>query len=155
MFSLKRSLRGEMPRRKQAKQTTVKDLRSILRLTYEQGLSVRAISERLQISKTSVATYLLRTREAGLSWPLPPTYDSEAALLRATFPCETALWLFQDFDRRRKLKGWARTWMSHHQIPRLDGDQAERCDGNLPFASRLMALLSTMGHWAGQAFAEG
>ena len=39
---------------------------------YEQGLSVRAISERLQISKTSVAIYLLRAREAGLSWPLPP-----------------------------------------------------------------------------------
>ena len=74
-----------MPRRKQAKRTTVKDLRSILRLTYEQGLSVRAISERLQISKTSVATYLLRAREAGLSWPLPPIYESEAALQRALF----------------------------------------------------------------------
>jgi hypothetical protein len=45
--------------------------------------------------------------------------------------------------------------MSHHQIPRLDGDQAERCDGNLPFASRLMALLSMTSHWAGQAFVEG
>jgi hypothetical protein len=45
--------------------------------------------------------------------------------------------------------------MSHHQILRLDGDQAERCDGNLPFASRLVALLSTTGHWAGQAFVEG
>jgi hypothetical protein len=33
--------------------------------------------------------------------------------------------------------------MSHHQIPRLDGDQAQRCDGNLPFAGRLVALLST------------
>src|SRR5882757_7220645 len=51
--------------------------------------------------------------------------------------------LFHDVGRRRKLKGWARTWMSHHQIPRQDGNQAERCDGNLPFASRLMALLST------------
>ena len=56
-----------MPRRKRAKRTTVKDLRSILRLTHEHGLSVRAISERLRISKTSVATYLLRAREAGLS----------------------------------------------------------------------------------------
>jgi hypothetical protein len=45
--------------------------------------------------------------------------------------------------------------MSHHQIQRLDGDQAERCDGNLPFANRLTALLSTTGHWAGQAFVEG
>ena len=74
-----------MPRRKQAKRTTVKDLRSILRLTYEQGLSVRAISERLQISKTSVATYLLRAREAGLSWPLPLDYAPDAVLKRALF----------------------------------------------------------------------
>ena len=34
-----------MPRRKQTKRTTVKDLRSILRLTYEQGLSVRVIND--------------------------------------------------------------------------------------------------------------
>ena len=74
-----------MPRRKQARRTTVKDLRSILRLSYEQGLSVRAISERLQVSKTSVATYLLRAREAGLIWPLPPIYVDEAALRRALF----------------------------------------------------------------------
>src|ERR1700761_4750049 len=74
-----------MPRRKQAKRTTVKDLRSILRLTYEQGLSVRTISERLQISKTSAATYLLRAREAGLNWPLPPIYESASALQRALF----------------------------------------------------------------------
>jgi hypothetical protein len=63
----------------------VKDLRSILRLTYEQGLSVRATSERLQISKTSVATYLLRSREAGLIWALPPIYADEPALRRALF----------------------------------------------------------------------
>ncbi len=45
--------------------------------------------------------------------------------------------------------------MSHHPIPRLDGDQAERCDGNLLFASRLMAVVSMTGHWAGQVFVEG
>jgi hypothetical protein len=66
-----------------------------------------------------------------------------------------ALWLFLDVDRLRKLKGRSRTRMSHHQIPRLDGDQAERCGGNLPFAGCLMALLSTTGHWAGLAFVEG
>jgi transposase len=54
----------------------VRDLRTILRLAHEHGLSVRAISERLQLSKTSIATYLLRAREAGLSWPLPPDYAS-------------------------------------------------------------------------------
>jgi hypothetical protein len=63
----------------------VKDLRSILRLTYEQNLSVRAILERLHISKTSVSTYLLRAREAGVTWPLPAVYENEAALQRALF----------------------------------------------------------------------
>ncbi len=60
-----------MPRRKQAGRTTVKDFRSILRLKHEKSLSVRAVSERLKIGKTSVATYLLRAKETGLSvWPL-------------------------------------------------------------------------------------
>lgn len=73
-----------MPRRKQTKRTAVKDIRSILRLTQE-GLSVRAISERLGLSKTSVATYQLRARGAGLCWPLPAEYDDDAALKEALF----------------------------------------------------------------------
>lgn len=75
-----------MPRRKQARRTSVKDIRTILRLTHEHGLSVRAVSERLKISKTSVSTYLLRARQAGLSgWPLPPGCDDDAALERLLF----------------------------------------------------------------------
>jgi DNA-binding transcriptional regulator LsrR (DeoR family) len=75
-----------MPRRKQARRTSVKDIRTILRLTHEHGLSVRAVSERLKISKTSVSTYLLRAREAGLSgWPLPPGCDDDAALEELLF----------------------------------------------------------------------
>ena len=46
-----------MPRRKQARRTTVKDIRTILRLTHEEGLSVREITERLKIGKSSVSTY--------------------------------------------------------------------------------------------------
>lgn len=54
-----------------------------------------------------------------------------------------------------EIEGLGQNWISHHQIPRLDGDQAERSEGNLPFASCLTALLSMTGHWAGQAFVEG
>ncbi|WP_454703105.1 IS21 family transposase [Agrobacterium burrii] len=75
-----------MPRRKQARHTDVKDIRSILRLTFEQGLSIRAVSERLKISKTSVSTYLLRAKEAGLAvWPLPPGLDEDDVLEHRLF----------------------------------------------------------------------
>lgn len=74
-----------MPRRKQARRTTVRDIRTILRLTHEQGLSVREVSERLKISKTTVSTYVLRAREAGLNWPLPPIHDNDAVLERLLF----------------------------------------------------------------------
>lgn len=53
-----------MPRRKQTRQTTVKGIRAILRLTHEQRLSVREESERLKISKTTVSTYLLKAGPA-------------------------------------------------------------------------------------------
>ncbi len=75
-----------MPIRKRTERTTVRDVRSILRLTFAQGLSVREVSERLKLSKTTVATYLLRAREAGLAgWPLPPDYEEDVALERALF----------------------------------------------------------------------
>ncbi len=75
-----------MPRRKQERHTDVKDIRSILRLTFEQELSIRAVSERLKISKTSVSTYLLRAREAGLAvWPLPPGLDDDEVLEQRLF----------------------------------------------------------------------
>lgn len=75
-----------MPRRKHVRRTTVKDIRSILRLTHEQGLSVRAVSERLKMGKTSVSTYLLRAKQTGLSvWPLPPGLDDDFALEQHLF----------------------------------------------------------------------
>ena len=62
------------------------DIRRILRLTHEQGLSVREVSQRLKLSKTTVATYLHRAREAGLnSWPLPAGRDDDATLQAALF----------------------------------------------------------------------
>lgn len=65
---------------------TVQDIRTILRLTHEQGLSVREVGLRLNLSKTTVATYLFRAREAGLNcWPLPAGRDDDATLKQALF----------------------------------------------------------------------
>ena len=75
-----------MPRRKQPRRMTVQDIRTILRLTHEQGLSVREVGLRLKLSKTTVATYLHRAREAGLDcWPLPPGRDDDATLKQVLF----------------------------------------------------------------------
>ena len=75
-----------MPRRKQARRTDVQDIRTILRLTHEQGLSIREVSQRLKLSKTTVATYLHRAREAELNcWPLAAGRDTDAALQAALF----------------------------------------------------------------------
>ena len=75
-----------MPRRKQARRTAVKDVRAILRLTCAQGLPVRDVADRLKVSKTTVSTYLLRAREAGLAvWPLPAAAEDDAVLERRLF----------------------------------------------------------------------
>ena len=54
-----------MPKRKRTREVTVKDVRTILRLSCAEGLSVREISDRLRFGKSSVSTYLYRAREAG------------------------------------------------------------------------------------------
>jgi len=65
---------------------TVQDIRTILRLKHEQGLSIREIALRLKLSKTTVATYLFRAREAGLDcWPLPRGRDSDTTLKTVLF----------------------------------------------------------------------
>lgn len=58
----------------------------VLRLA-AQGLSQHEISASVGISRTSVHNYLERTRQAGLSWPLPEDLDAaglEARLFRRT-----------------------------------------------------------------------
>jgi len=65
---------------------TVQDIRTILRLANDQGLSIREIGLRLKLSKTTVATYLYRAREAQLDcWPLPKGRDDDATLEAALF----------------------------------------------------------------------
>jgi transposase len=75
-----------MPRQKQARRTTVQDIRTILRLTHEQGFSAREVASRLKLSKTTVAPYLNRAREAGLNcWPLPIGRGDDTTLKQVVF----------------------------------------------------------------------
>ena len=63
--------------------------RAVRRLQWSGGLSDRTIAHSLGISRPAVAEYVRRAQAAGLSWPLPESYD-EGTLERVLFPAVSA-----------------------------------------------------------------
>ena len=63
----------------------MRKIREVLRLHYDAGLGIRAISRSLKASPSTVREYLVRAKLRGLSWPLPEPLD-DAALLRRLYP---------------------------------------------------------------------
>jgi len=53
----------------------MRKIKEILRLKFELGLKNREIARSCLIPHTTVANYLRRARDAGLTWPLPPDLD--------------------------------------------------------------------------------
>ncbi len=64
---------------------TMRKIREVLRLKWECGLSNRAVARSCSISHSTVAEYVRRAEEAGLSWPLPSDLG-EDELLGHLFP---------------------------------------------------------------------
>ena len=64
---------------------SMRKIREVLRLKFEQNLTNRQIALSCNISRPSVAQYLARTMAAGLSWPLPEELD-HATLEHLLFP---------------------------------------------------------------------
>jgi transposase len=64
---------------------TVRKIAEVLRLKWECQQSNRAIARSCSISHSTVAEYLRRAQEAGLSWPLPEEMG-EDVLLELLFP---------------------------------------------------------------------
>jgi transposase len=63
----------------------MRQIRQVLRLANENGMSRRAIAEGLRLHRDTVRDYLVRAAAARLSWPLPDTMD-DAALETMLFP---------------------------------------------------------------------
>jgi len=61
------------------------EIKEVLRLSLEAGLSPRQVAASLPVSRATVRRYLDRARRAGVSWPLPAGMD-DAALNEALFP---------------------------------------------------------------------
>jgi transposase len=53
----------------------MRQVREILRLKYEQHLAHRAIARACGVGLGTVAEYVRRARQAGLSWPMPAEWD--------------------------------------------------------------------------------
>ncbi len=64
---------------------SMRKIRDVLRMKFDNGLSERAIARSLSLSAGGVNGYLQRARVAGLSWPLPEGLD-DTALERLLFP---------------------------------------------------------------------
>jgi len=64
---------------------SMRRIRELLRLKFENGLSSRVIAAALGISKGAVGEYLQRALVAGLNWPLPDAM-SDTALEQLLFP---------------------------------------------------------------------
>ena len=67
------------------KRLSMRKIHRVLRLSFEAGLSIRAIARSIQASPSTVGDYIRRARTAGLSWPLPEGLD-EWALEARLFP---------------------------------------------------------------------
>jgi transposase len=68
-----------------AKRVSMRKVKEVLRLKWENGLSNRQIAKSCSIARATVAEYVRRAKEVGLSWPLPLGMD-ETELNERLFP---------------------------------------------------------------------
>jgi len=91
----------------------MRKVKEVLRLKFDSGLSNRRIARSCKISRPSVAEYLRRFEEAGLSWPAAVEFD-DATLEHKLFPplgsallasCERAVPDWSQIHRELRRKG--------------------------------------------------
>ena len=72
-----------------AERLSMRKLREVLRLHFENRLSARAIGKSVGVAPSTAQEYVSRIRAAALTWPLPPELDSDEALSRVLFAAPT------------------------------------------------------------------
>jgi transposase len=79
----------------------MRKIREILRLRWCCGVSDRVIAQSCSVARSTVAEYIRRAEEAGMSWPLPAELD-DAELERSLFPSQPFI-----AAERRALPDWS------------------------------------------------
>jgi hypothetical protein len=72
-----------------AERLTIRKIREVFRLKFDCGLSNRQIAKSCAMARSTVADYLLRLQQAGLSWPLPDDIDDNQVEQRLYPPLPT------------------------------------------------------------------
>ena len=67
------------------KRLSMRRMKEVLRLYFEQGRSRRVIAQTIGTSPTTVGDYIIRAQAAGLGYPLPDGLDDDG-LNRLLFP---------------------------------------------------------------------
>jgi transposase len=136
---------------------SMRKIRELLRLRWEQHLPQRAIGHSLRLSQGSVSEYLNRARRAGLTWPLPDAVD-DARLEALLFPPPPDVardqrpvpdWAIVHRDLRRPNVTLALLW-DEYRAATTDGfGYSWFCDLYREWASRLKPTLRQV-HTAGE-----
>jgi len=71
-----------------AERLSMRTIREVLRLKWEQKLSNKRIAQSCNIARSTIKDYLARAKRAGVSWPLPPELD-DSRLEALLYPVRT------------------------------------------------------------------
>ena len=136
---------------------SMRKIKEVLRLTFEQKLSVRQISKSTQISRSTIGDYVQRFAISGLSWPLPSSM-TEADIEAALFPQEPvdsgALrpipdWVKVNQEMRHKGVTLFLLWQEHKIIQPDGFNYSWFCNHYREWAGRLDAVM-LQEHLAGE-----
>src|SRR5271165_1533876 len=136
---------------------SMRKIRELLRLRWEQNLSQRVTANSLRLSQASVSDYLNRARRAGLMWPLPDGLD-DAGLEALLFPPPPDIpsdqrpvpdWSAVHRDLRRPNVTLALLWEEYRAATTDGFGYSWFCDLYREWAGRLKPTLRQM-HVAGE-----
>ncbi len=136
---------------------SMRRIRELLRLKYDNGLPGRVIAAALGLSKGAVNDYLQRATAAGLSWPLPEDL-TDTALERRLFPGTPSAgaqarpepnWAYVDSELRRKGVTRSLLWQEYRADHPAGFGYAWFCDRYDTWKGRVSATMR-QSHGAGE-----
>lgn len=140
-----------------AERLPMRKLREIIRLKLQAGQSGRAIARSCALSPSTASQYLGRIALAGLTWPLPPELDDDAALERLLFPDEHHpvsnrpepdwAWIHTELQRRHVTK--MLLWQEYKEATPVGLQYSQFCERYLRWARPLSATMR-QAHRAGE-----